>query len=168
MSAQTITEFLTARIEEDEAAARAATESGSGDVIPEGNALRRFLNAQSGTATVEDVLYFVWCSALDAKAMMQESHATEEGYLNHQRNSLERARSALALGDPARVLREVAAKRAMVEYFSQTLVEATPLRRQSMSDLEFLRVLDAQRALGWLADSYADHPDYDQRWSTDA
>jgi hypothetical protein len=70
----------------------------------------------------------------------------------------------IALHDPARVLREVAAWRAVVEDHAATVAEATPLRRQSMSDLEFLRVLDAERTLGHLAAIWDGHPDYRAEW----
>jgi hypothetical protein len=64
----------------------------------------------------------------------------------------------------ARVLREVEAMRRIVTYFAWEIAEATPQRRQRMTDMEFGRLLDAERTLGHLATIWADHPDYREEW----
>ncbi len=69
----------------------------------------------------------------------------------------------IARHDPTRVLAECAAKRQTVAYFAEE-IEYTGLDRQRMTDDQFRRVLDAERTLGWLAQPYADHPDFDPAW----
>jgi len=123
-------DFIAARLDEDEAAARVATEGPWSFVGYD----------DSGWAVV----------ANDEHEIVSRSGSDDATHT--------------ALHDPARVLREVAAKRAILEYHATTLHEATPLRRQSMSDEQFARVLDAERTLGWLAAVYSDHPDYNPEW----
>lgn len=88
----TLTEFLAARLDEDEAAAR-----------------------QTAAEGVDNILWRVWAGALDARAYLQEEGGTEEDYERMQKNQFARARKALALGDSDRALREVAAKRRVME-----------------------------------------------------
>jgi hypothetical protein len=67
--------------------------------------------------------------------------------------------------DPRTVLREVEAMRRIVTYFAEEIAEATPQRRQRMTDMEFGRLLDAERTLGHLATIWADHEDYRAGWA---
>lgn len=58
--------------------------------------------------------------------------------------------------EPARVLADVAAKRAIVDDCGQVFAGDQPVAAQA--------VWVAGRALKRLAAVYADHPDYDERW----
>ena len=137
-----IVEFLEARLTEDEAAANA--------VWPD----------RGGWAYDRD-RFEVRTASGDPVASVAR-YRTEDGWTHT--TILEAEGEHIARHDAARVLREVAAKRAILEYHATTLHEATPLRRQSMSDEQFARVLDAERTLGWLAAVYSDHPEYREEW----
>jgi len=170
-----IVDFLNARLADDEAAARSASEARAGAVPPEGNVLLRVRNALPGTASIEDVTYLVWCSALDAKEMMKEPDATEEHYLNKQRHVLEEARTRVALVDPARVLREVAAKRRIMERHKpdDRITVKGPYRgRYSCQGCnyeygtidEITQDIAECPELRDLAAIYTDHPDWREEW----
>jgi hypothetical protein len=89
--------FLAARVAEEEADVRSMAAEG-----------------------VDNILWRVWAGALDARAYLQEEDGTEEDYERMQKNQFARARKALALGDPDRALREVAAKRRVMERHKPT------------------------------------------------
>jgi hypothetical protein len=77
----------------------------------------------------------------------------------------ESGRTMYADADSERVLRDVEAMRRIVAYFAEEIAEATPQRRQRMTDMEFGRLLDAERTLGHLATIWADHEDYREGWA---
>jgi hypothetical protein len=109
----TLTEFLTARLDEDEAWARI-----HGPVIPWGvgsGPFKAHINTYAGNRVAE---------------------ARNNNYARH-----------IARHDPARVLAEVAAKRAIVNMDEDD--------RYSDAYVVAIRALAA---------AYADHPDYDEAW----
>lgn len=113
----TITEFLTARLDEDEAVARAAS---PGPWSAEDEEVK----------AVDDI------TVCDAFALSSpQTRATAEHIARH---------------DPARILAEVASKRAIVEEAGQF-----GLREGVMSFM----------ALCHLATVYADHPDFQAEWA---
>lgn len=117
----TLTDFLLARIAEDEAVARKA------------------INAGDGVWARSDEHEAYLCIVEGADIRIYD----EGGHDEHQA-------AHIARHDPARVLAECAAKRAIVD-------EAT---NQHTGGIEFDGVLRA------LASIYADHPDFDERWAS--
>ena len=79
----------------------------------------------------------------------------------------ERVRDHIVRHDPARVLRDIEAKRRLVEEFAQAgSVPDTPERRADrhwQGDFGYLQGL--ARAVHLLASVYADHPDYREEWA---
>lgn len=68
--------------------------------------------------------------------------------------------------DPARVLAECAAKRAIVAYFELEAEKmADPRKRQAASEPEWWLMRAAERTLHSLAAVYSTHPDYRQEWA---
>lgn len=154
----TLTEFLLARIAEDEAAARA--------VIPLGRPL------EGGAAAR-------W-------AVVGRTVGDASGYVVAYSVEGESPRRHIARWDPARVLAECEAKRRIVELHESwpTLVE-TPIETETTNDISGY-VLRASKQIAWLttreyvarfgidpptapilallALPYADHPDYLPEW----
>jgi len=153
-----IVEFLLDRIEEDEAAARAA-------VGNDGPPTWLQDNADGVYGVRPDVDWDEVCQS-HAYGVPNECdfNPTACGISMTDDRVLEHARAVhIARHDPTRVLAECAAKRQTVAYFAEE-IEYTGLDRQRMTDDQFRRVLDAERTLGWLAQPYADHPDFNPAW----
>jgi hypothetical protein len=75
----------------------------------------------------------------------------------------------IARHDPARVLREVAAKRAILGEFEQCMTELNAADRCTDPTDGLLLVGKAAAlnlVVGHLAALYSDHPDFDPNWST--
>lgn len=140
-----IIDFIEARLADDEAAALAVTE------------------------TMDQALARIWGAALDAKAMMEDPDATEEHYLNKQRHHFEKTKKTIAVGDPARVLREVTAKRAIIAEHSCEWVER-PDRVIGEADDPFCGACLGEPhpclTVRLLAVVYSAHPGFDPNWST--
>lgn len=111
--------FLRARIAEDEAAAKAASR---------------------GPWTVNDESYPDYVSDADHNQIIAGGRWGGEGSVfDTEADALHVVRH-----DPARVLREVAAKRAILDWYEPGEHPSMPLYA--------------------LAEAYADHPDYDEGW----
>lgn len=65
--------------------------------------------------------------------------------------------------DPARVLREITAKRELIETAAYRLAAAEDLERQGVAATGELRA-PAEHLLSTLAAVYSDHPDYREEW----
>lgn len=144
-----LAEFLLARIAEDEAVARAAIDPDRPGIhwhwvnsnddspsVPRGqHADREYMTDPASLRTVEEFP----TSSVGNLPSFAISHAEEvrSGPALH-----------IARHDPARVLAECEAKRAIVE-------EATHPQTSSVEGYNILRIL---------AVAHADHPDYDEEW----
>lgn len=130
-----LTEFLTARIDEDEAVAR-------------GSAPGPWETMTQETADGENVYYTVDTAAGETIADLYES--TERGRVTS---------GHVARYSPSRVLAECEAKRRIVDYREQEARDTSmpPMLREAR-----LSAFDA--TLRALALPYADHPDYDEAW----
>jgi len=135
----TITEFLEARIAEDEAAAKAATPGpwewepetdGWGDCGPDLVTVAKLPPYPDGSQSPVETVIGSW--GHDANGITVEPADAQH----------------IARHDPARVLAECAAKRAIIEL--------------SVNWDGFTRNVDVLRAL---AAVYADHPDYQEAWA---
>lgn len=130
----TLTEFLLARIAEDEAKARAA-----------GGQVWASLNRSWDSPDVRDI------AAMSGQT--ERLFAVPMDYDEH-----------VARHDPARVLAECEAKRRILELhpespryiYEQTMADPEPT--------EVYAGTDVPHELLWLALPYADHPDYDESW----
>lgn len=127
----TITEFLNARYDEDEATARAVTDAGGesdwrAHPVAELEGRRALTGGSFIFAVVDPV---------------PEGPACADHAARH---------------DPARVLREIAAKRAVLALASEALGDDT-----TVPDAEFM----AGEIVKALASVYSDHPDYQQEWA---
>lgn len=127
-----IAEFLTARLDEDEAAAKAA-----------------------GSAPwVADIPRSVHVSF---KARAENKHAFRgQGYIAGVENA--GAQTHIARHDPARVLREVAAKRAIIEAHG---LHPDPCDAHDPATMKS----EPCEVLVQLATVHSDHPDYQQEWA---
>jgi hypothetical protein len=72
------------------------------------------------------------------------------------------AREHIARHDPARVLREVAAKRAILAGHSTVTGWNWPDQSDGSVQMDYVEAL--RRTLRHLAAVYSDHPDYDEAW----
>lgn len=139
----TITEFLLARIEEDEAVARAAIRSGDGSWT-------------AGEQPDPDGDVYDPCGVYG-----DDLHIYDEG--GHDENHAEH----IARHDPARVLAECAAKRAIIAQAD----EATGLDMSVDNDRligsrdEVMDPYCGDVILRVLAAVYASHPDFEQGWA---
>lgn len=144
MTAQTITEFIAARLDDDEAYARNAFRP-HGDEGP-----------KNGPEWRE-----IWSGTVEC-GPGGEHIATFDSQLSRH---IERH-------DPARVLREVAAKRAILKQYQAALTAnqigtrpggihsiSSRIRAEDEAALDVL-----SRAVAHLAAAYADHPDYREEW----
>lgn len=142
----TITEFLNARLDEDEAAARAAIDPD----LP-GTNWRWIDPTSDASAKPEDGYFFgVSLRTLEEFPIPQTSKYLPAFAITTADEMPEGVGTHIALHDPARVLRDVAAKRAMVD------------------DLDYggAEMGDAQdHVLRRLASVYSDHPDFRQEWT---
>jgi hypothetical protein len=142
MSRQTITEFLEARIAEDEMAAKAAT---PGPWIwrgqPDGQVLASVESLPEDKYGYREPVAYV---------------VTAEGYDEPRVDVSESDAKHLVRHDPARVLAEGAAKRAILAD-----VESVRLFNADYS----LIAGHAERQLAHLAAVHSDHADYQQEWA---
>lgn len=148
-----VVEFLKARLDEDEAMARAADVK-QGD--PEW-----FATHHLGGHTVR--------SKLDSRptARVQDLAGDDErdltGILDGRAVS-----EHIARHDPARVLREVEAKRQMVDEWESGLARLDDKGRplHLFDPVQSMLLKSHMRWLRYLASVYADHPDYREEWRT--
>jgi hypothetical protein len=129
----TITEFLEDRYDEDEAAARAAS---VGPWLWVGD-----IDQDEGSLYAAD-----GDMVLSAHGMHTEGFlAVDEGDAAH-----------ITLHDPARVLADIAAKRAIMENMAGVKMEQPAIRiyREGLAEV----------TLRMLAHPYAEHPDFDPAW----
>lgn len=126
-----LSEFLAARLDEDEATAKAAA-SGGGDDRP--NWVARF----GMVVDADDPDYAIYGAAV---------------------SSLPELDRHIARHDPARVLREVAAKRAAIAEINRAYAASDAIDNIEITDYTADTILRA------LASAYSDHPDYDPAWA---
>ena len=127
--------FLAARLDEDEAAAKMATKFPhwhaqpwyDGQFLKDGRTERADLWGRPG-------MQFTGQGALDTVVA------------DH-----------IARHDPARVLREVAAGRALLADYLQAI--------DDYAEFDVIRINHLKRAVKWRAAVYSDHPDYRQEWA---
>lgn len=138
----TITDFLLARIAEDEAAARAAT-FGLWEWVGDPRKDEAFLLARDGDAVVS------------AYGMHTE------GYIECS----DADRAHITRNQPARVLAECAAKRAILG--SLTSTAAAHAKETHLGQKLVLAGMDTglRLALQYLTLPYSEHPDYDPEWA---
>ncbi|MFF5773857.1 DUF6221 family protein [Streptomyces californicus] len=135
-----LVQFLRDRLAEDEQAARAATwdewDSAHWTARPPQAAYERY--------TVADHLD-------DGVVAVTPENADADGVGQH-----------IARHDPARVLREVEAKRRLLTDYEEN---AADLDAQHAPDMDYVGRADGlETALQHLATAYADHPDYRDAW----
>jgi hypothetical protein len=133
-----IVAFITARLDEDQAAAEAACDRDSGEW---------FMGRKWNIYRSEDLTPF------DAN---DEHDLVVYGNVKVQSEHIARH-------DPARVLRETAAKRRIVECYKW--VAAGPIEDGIETDVNYGRRTQLRDVLQLLAAPYADHPDYKPAWS---
>ncbi|ABS03174.1 DUF6221 family protein [Kineococcus radiotolerans] len=153
--------FLAARLDEDEQVARAATQ-GRWVWEPEG-----YLSSGNLLAT-QDTWYrcSYFCrwgtGSITSRGTVGEpghEHLVSEtvlgasGYEDPSISAEDADREHIARHAPARVLRDVAAKRAILNACV------------SHQDAEYPYDNAMEDAVEWLAAAYSDHPDYDPTWS---
>ena len=136
---QSITEFLEARIAEDERVARDATQ-GRWEVVP----------TRGDQPKVQEVGRDAWLAITSS-----DPGVPRDANAQH-----------IARHDPARVLAECAAKRAILEHANK----ATEVEKE-FDDYEWQGTVE--RSEPWIGDAillalaavYKDHPDYREEWS---
>ena len=159
----TLTEFLAARLDEDEAAAKAAPgcrwQSHAEDDI-------------AGASVYDEQWLLLYPESYDHdNALSNKPGAAGPMYIQRARDELA---AHIARHDPARVLREVEAKRKILAD-----LPAYSKQRRELRDHMYLPenagyhsghadgTDDASRyVLRQLATVYSDHPDYDEAWRT--
>jgi len=151
-----ISEFLTARLKEDETAAKdAACEASSIAVSDDEGGLARWRAMDGGEGITTESAY---AGAAFLVAPM--------GYLE------ERVAEHVARHDPARVLADIAAKRAVVEHFKVAAEYAQTVDKSQVGVAEAWRVTSIWTQLlhvvKLLAAPYADHPDFRPDWKVEA
>jgi hypothetical protein len=144
MTRPTLVEFLTARLDEDEASARAASPSpwqyGDVDSVAGGS-------LYDATRMIGDLHY-------------EQPDDHDGSIVRHLLSGEADANGAhIARHDPARVLADVKAKRAIVE-----LRAALSQMDRADDRWEAGQIQSADFAVRHLATAYADHPDYRQEW----
>ena len=127
-------EFLKARLDEDEQAARAAAADGSEWRFSE------------GAIYPSDTMSHPGPLATHPHGDLNQAHGEH-----------------IARHDPARVLADVEAKRYMVDFWSAAYQNPQDSERFSGPDWDQVR-RNAQWTLRLLALRYATHPDYDENW----
>lgn len=133
-----IVDFIEARIDEDEAAAKAATVGGGStwSAVGEPGESGELVDAEHGG-------FVAWNG--EARAFPNYEDAVH-----------------IARHDPARVLRECEAKREIVRLYRDAWVQSTTGRG---SRDKAVAVFACQTALYAVAGAYSDHPDYRQEWA---
>lgn len=143
-----LTEFLLARIKEDEMVARAAIDPESpgktwhwvttqtDTPVAHGDALEALIHQRISLRTTEE--FPTSAGNLPAFAINEVDEIATAGVADH-----------IARHDPARVLAECAAKRAIVERESGSRTKITYRRLMTLQDL---------------ASVYSNHPDYREEW----
>jgi hypothetical protein len=140
-----LTEFLTARLDEDEALARAATPGEWIGPAPEGQ-------DHAGQPVLCVEVDVTWSERPIQRALFIADSGSHEDAIHIDR------------WQPARVLREVDAKRKIVADYERVLSE----RKAHHGDLALAGALLALHgAVRALAAAYSDHPDYYPGWTTD-
>lgn len=141
----TITEFLTARLDEDEAVARELLRDLEGQIAESG-----FQADERGPFT-------------PTRQLAAEMWAQYAGQTRWR--SFARGRTIARFADPARVLADIAAKRAIVALLIQS--ERT-LQEDVIDEATLLAarhgLLVAQMACRSLTQPYAEHPDFNPAW----
>lgn len=132
--------FLLARLDEDQAAAEAATIEDVGPVW-------HFAEGVDYTGVPD------WRIGADTQwSFMAVARAYDREATDH-----------IARWDPARVLAEVAAKRAIVEHYRDHMRKRDDPLLAGVARPYIVRELETM--LRHLAAPYADHPDYREEWS---
>lgn len=161
----TVTEFLLARVAEDEAAARAAIDperpgthwqwvTNETDTVVEHGDLREAMNHQDvSLRTVEEFPTKSGVGDLPA-FLVSPVEEMEPGAGEH-----------IARHDPARVLAECAAKRAIIELHFECRWASVPSGCSVCRTLSSIPDTYPCRTVSHLATVYADHPDYRQEWA---
>ena len=135
----TITDFLLARIAEDEAAARGCLEYGEGRwrwIDPLGKVKQALVDERDVT-----VLPSAWGDVYPSVSVADH----------------------IARHDPARTLRECEAKRRIVE--RHEIIEYRSLEWYSLTDMKIGEYIEREETLRILASVYSDHPDYSDEWA---
>ncbi|MCD0446379.1 DUF6221 family protein [Glycomyces sp. A-F 0318] len=130
--------FLRDRLDEDEKLATEAADEGVGVILGR-----------------------IWAAALDAKEMMQEPDGTEERYLDQQRQQISQAQKMLALGEPRRALRDIDAKRKLLDRFRRAVILRSHPGGKKVGNKHHAAL---GPVLEVLATVYSDHPDYREKW----
>lgn len=148
----TIVEFIKARLDEDETTARAASVGGAW----------RYDDGDSvGAWTLYDEQWAI--ASLTTYRHETYDYATQMPAFRHPRYVDADANGEhIARHDPARVLHEVEAKRAIVDLYERVERDSwgTEDNREPFIGEQYLRDV-----LLLLALPYSDHPDYDPTWS---
>lgn len=149
-----IIDFLEARLAEDEAAALAATEGPWGV-------------EEDGEVYKSDSVREVPCTRLDGSKYISTDHVNVTCDSEGMRASVQIENAThIARHDPARVLREVVAKRRVLARYEEAKHEArNPV---SAANRQAARVAEGELedVLRDLAAVYSDHPDYYPEWIT--
>lgn len=152
----TITEFLNARYDEEEAVARAAD-------IPEGDAAW----IVHGPVALSDPRAFRVRTHRDMVPVAFVQDADDDGASGHPAPLMildaEGAAAHIALHDPARVLADIAAKRALLQWLDQIDREAD---QEGLERYRLSGDFDTDSARHILAQPYAEHADFDPAWRT--
>ncbi len=140
----TLTEFLLARIAEDEALARDATR-GPWELVDRGHSIK----------IVGDEPPYNSLAKWDQNDLPRGLHwLSDAPDLVH-----------IVRHDPARVLAECDAKRRIVEHLAETAAKCPPDDWPDEGGMELAPLADQSRyLLRLLALPYADHPDYQPEW----
>ena len=133
-----IAEFLTARWGEEQAAAEAA--------VPEGGTGRWEVNGSTS------------CYIVDADDTDEITIYDEGGHSPRQAQHI-------ALHDPARVLADLEAKRAILARVAEDAAIAWSPRAQAVPDCDWHLIAMARDVLKLLVQPYREHPDFDRAWS---
>lgn len=148
-------EFLAARLDEDEAAARASV----GEAVFSANT-GEWVVAEPSDAFGSFTLVF---------AVAKNGARTQVADLTAAHNKDERV-VHIARHDPARVLRQVQAHRALLEDHSDRHVCEDTMAGPTWNwdaDGKCEIVADPCRVLRAILEIWSDHPDYDAKWSED-
>jgi hypothetical protein len=159
MTGPSLVDFLRARLDEDEAVARAATpgpwqwwnlegaDMGWADNGPRLETVARGPRYSDGSQGAATTVVSGW--GHDAWGT-----SVEEPDAAH-----------IARHDPARVLADVKAKRAIVEDYRELRRQASAMADGPMGETARNMYAGLTLALRHLASVYADHPDYDATWA---
>lgn len=153
-----LVEFLRDRLAEDEQAARAATHPREADIAAYRASLpldMEPLNEETAAnwwgGTNEDGRGNYWCGVWAGDGLVPILRMDDE----YDRGTAEH----IARWDPARVLAEVEAKRAILEHVSRTVAFAGEPPGIDLEDVPAI-----EHVLRLLAQAYAGHPDFDPTW----